>query len=100
MHTNGARRFLFVANRCWHRASRTPLDSVPNMNTQSGIFFQLWARLAHIPHHDFGAPALTFFFHLLIYAPPDRRSPACVLVRAIPGAMLSLIGCTAALSMR
>jgi heme o synthase len=59
--------------------------------TLGSVFLAVWVNLL--------ASALALFTlssYLLIYTPLKRKSPACMLVGAIPGAMPPLIGCAGA----
>jgi hypothetical protein len=61
MLTNGAERILLFAlvflAPC---VPNTAFGQALNMDGQSGIFFQPWAEVVPAPHHQFGAPTMSF----------------------------------------
>ena len=61
MLTNGAgRTVLFALVFLAPCVLKTAFAQALNMDGQSGIFFQPWAEVVPAPHHQFGAPNMSF----------------------------------------
>jgi Protein of unknown function (DUF3034) len=61
MLSNSARRLVFVVLVLLApHFQNTVFGQALNMDGQSGIFFQPWADVVPSPHHQFGAPTMSF----------------------------------------